>query len=160
MDTDFARFVIVRNTFREYVQSCSEFWKAFQRCTIAIKSSEHQRQVLQTHLRLQTLWLERQRLRFEYLLRGGTFGTGFWGELDNSAQRLDKEWSDDEETGLLAIDAAYRDLLAEIEDLVPKMNSAELDTPIKALQQNAQYREARELMADEVQRLNKLLSPT
>src|SRR6266446_7079590 len=78
MDTDFARFVIVRNTFREYMQSCSEFWKAFQRCTIAIKSSEHQRQVLQTHLRLQTLWLERQRLRFEYLLRGGTFGTGFW----------------------------------------------------------------------------------
>jgi hypothetical protein len=44
--------------------------------------------------------------------------------------------------------------LAEIEDLVPKMNGAELDTPIKALQQNAQYREARELMADEVQRLN------
>ncbi len=88
----------------------------------------------------------------------------FWnrvlGELDNIAQRLDKEWSDDEETGLLAIDAAYRDLLAEIEDLVPKMNGAELDTPIKALQQNAQYREARELMADEIQRLNKLLSPT
>jgi hypothetical protein len=101
MDTDFARFVIVRNTFREYMQSCSEFWKAFQRCTIAIKSSEHQRQVLQTHLRLQTLWLERQRLRFEYLLRARTFGTGFWGELDNIAQRLDKEWSDDEETGLL-----------------------------------------------------------
>jgi hypothetical protein len=42
----------------------------------------------------------------------------------------------------------------------PKMNGAELDIPIKALQQNAQYREARELMADEVQRLNKLLSPT
>jgi hypothetical protein len=160
MDTDFARYVIVRNTFREYMQSCSEFWKAFQRCTIAIKSSEHQRQVLQTHLRLQTLWLEQQRLRFEYLLRGGTFGTGFWGKLDNIAQRLDKEWSDDEETGLLAIDAAYRDLLVEIEDLVPKMNGAELDPPIKALQQNAQYREARELMADEVQRLNKLLSPT
>jgi hypothetical protein len=80
MDTDFARFVIVRNTFREYMQSCSEFWKAFQRCTIAIKSSEHQRQVLQTHLRLQTLWLEQRRLRFEYLLRGRTFGTGFWGE--------------------------------------------------------------------------------
>src|SRR5258705_12623047 len=66
MDTDFARFVIVRNTFREYMQSCSEFWKAFQRSTIAIKSSERQRQVLQTHLRLQTLWLEQQRLRFEY----------------------------------------------------------------------------------------------
>jgi hypothetical protein len=160
MDTEFARFVIVRNTFREYMQSCSGFWKAFQRCTIAIKSSERQRQVLQTHLRLQTLWLERQRLRFEYLLHGGTFETGFWGELDNITQRLDKEWSGDEESSLLAIDAAYRDLLVEIEDLVPKMNGAELDTPIKALQQNAQYREARELMADEVQRLNKLLSPT
>jgi signal transduction histidine kinase len=83
MDTEFARFVIVRDTFREYMQSCSEFWKAFQRRTIAIKFSERQRQVLQTHLRLQTLWLERQRLRFEYLLRGGTFETGFWGELDN-----------------------------------------------------------------------------
>ena len=88
MDTEFARFVIVRNTFREYMQSCSEFGKAFQRCTIAIKSSERQRQVLQTHLRLQTLWLEQQRLRFEYLLRGGTFGTGFWGKLDDIAQRL------------------------------------------------------------------------
>jgi hypothetical protein len=142
------------------VQSCSEFWKAFQRCTIAIKSSERQRQVLQTHLRLQTLWLEQQRLRFEYLLRGGTFETGFWGELSNITQRLDKEWSGDEEASLLAIDAAYRDLLVEIEDLVPQMNGTELDTPIKALQQNAQYREARELMADEVQRLNKLLSPT
>ena len=69
MDTEFGRFVIVRNTFREYMQSRSEFWEAFQRCTIAIKSSERQRQVLQTHLGLQTLWLERQRLRFEYLLR-------------------------------------------------------------------------------------------
>ena len=29
MDTEFARFVIVRNTFREYMQSCGEFWKAF-----------------------------------------------------------------------------------------------------------------------------------
>ena len=115
---------------------------------------------MQTHLRLQTLWLERQRLRFEYLLRGGTFETGFWGDLDNITQRLDKEWSGDEETSLLAIDAAYRDLSVEIEDLVPKMNGAELDTPIKALQQNAQYREARELVADEVQRLNKLMSPT
>jgi hypothetical protein len=47
------------------------------------------------------------------------------------------EWSGDEETSLIAIDAAYRDLLVEIEDLVPKMNGAELDTPIKALQQNA-----------------------
>ena len=80
--------------------------------------------------------------------------------MDNITQRLDKDWSGDEETSLLAIDAAYRDLLVEIEDLVPKMNGAEIDTPIKALQQNAQYREARELMADEVQRLNKLLSPT
>jgi hypothetical protein len=115
MGTNSAQFVIVRNTFREYMQSCSEFWKAFQRCTIAIKSSEHQRQVLQTHLRLQTLWLERQRLRFEYLLRGGTFGTGFWGELDSVAQRLDKEWTDDEETGLLAIDAAYRNLTPVIQ---------------------------------------------
>ncbi len=104
--------------------------------------------------------MERQRLRFEYLLRGGTFATGFWGELDNITQRLDKEWSGDEETSLRSIDAAYRDLLVEIEDLVPKMNGAELDAPIKALQQNAQYREARELIADEVQRLNKLLSPT
>jgi hypothetical protein len=86
--------------------------------------------------------------------------TGFWGKLENITQRLDKEWSGDEEASLLAIDAAYRDLLVEIEDLVPKMNGAELDTPIKALQQNARYREARELMADEVQRLNKLLSPT
>ena len=160
MDTESARFIIVRDTLREYMQACSEFWKAFQRCTIAIKCSERQRQVLQTHIRLQTLWLERQRLRFEYLLRGGTFETGFWGDLDNITQRLDKEWSGDEETSLLAIDAAYRDLSVEIEDLVPKMNGAELDTPIKALQQNAQYREARELMADEVQRLNKLLSPT
>ena len=104
--------------------------------------------------------MERQRLRFEYLLRVGTFETGFWGELDNITQRLDKEWSGDEETSLIAIDAVYRDLLVEIEDLVPRMNGAELDTPITALQQNAQYREARELMADEVQRLNKLLSPT
>ncbi|HEY2679060.1 MAG TPA: hypothetical protein VGI65_18985 [Steroidobacteraceae bacterium] len=159
MDTDSARFVIVRDTFREYMQSCSEFWKAFQRSTIAIKSSERQRQVLQTHLGLQTLWLERQRLRFEYLLRGGTFGTGFWGELNSISQRLDNEWTDDDETGLKAIDASYRDLLVEIEDLVPKMNGAELDAPIKALQQNAQYREARELIADEVQRLNKRLSP-
>src|SRR5260370_8686473 len=101
MDTDFARFVIVRNTFREYMQSCSEFWKAFQRCTIAIKSSEHQRQVLQTHLKMQTLWLERQRLRFEYLLRGGHFGTGIWGGLVNIAQRLRKDYSDDQQTCLL-----------------------------------------------------------
>jgi exonuclease VII small subunit/putative component of membrane protein insertase Oxa1/YidC/SpoIIIJ protein YidD len=160
MDTEFSRLVIVRNTFREYMQSCSEFWTAFQRCTIAIKCSERQRQALQTHLRLQTLWLARQRLRFEYLLRGRTFETGFWGELDNITQRLDKEWSDNEETDLLASEPTYRDLLVEIEDLVPKMNGAELDAPIKALQQNAQYREARELMADEVQRLNKLLSTT
>ena len=69
-------------------------------------------------------------MRFEYLLRGGTFETGFWGELDNITQRLDKQWSGDEETGLLAIDAAYRDLLVEIEDLVPKMNGAELDFSI------------------------------
>jgi hypothetical protein len=67
--------------------------RRFSDAQLSIESSERQRQVLQTHLRLQTLWLERQRLRFEYLLRGGTFETGFWGELDNITQRLDKEWS-------------------------------------------------------------------
>ena len=69
-------------------------------------------------------------MRFEYLLRGRTFETGFWGELDNITQRLDKKWSADEETSLLASEPTYRDLLVEIEDLVPKMNGAELDAPI------------------------------
>jgi hypothetical protein len=150
------RATIVRDAYREYLE-----W-AKSLLTLAEKWSSEEwpdrRRELQNVFGLQILYNQREALRFEYLLESTAPDIVTWKSLSRINERLTKDWSEAEETGLKENNSTYKDVLQGIVDLEGKTDSPALDQPFQALTRNANYRDARQTFAKKIQQLNEKLS--
>jgi hypothetical protein len=148
----------VRTAFREYLESQRQFIKAADTCSH--RGWPDCGAPLYNTWQCQRLYIRRQELRFEYLLRRGEFEIGTWNSLTKICNRLDENWSNIDERGALDNDSAYKDLavaIAETEQIRASMDKNLLDGPMRTMQQHAEYRAARQAIYEKVHELDKCL---
>jgi hypothetical protein len=108
----------------------------------------------------QQLLIHRQEIRFEYVFSLGDFDTGVWNSLSSITDRLDKNWSDIDESSAISNNSAYKNLttqLSEAEKSRASMDKDLLDGPLRTVQQHAEYRSARQAIYEKVHELDKRL---
>jgi hypothetical protein len=89
---------IVRDIYRKYLKSSRNFMQlAEQR---AIEVSPDQKPHLLNCFRLQHLWAEQRSIRFQHLLKSKSCDCALFKSLDEISQRLDKDWSAEEDSVL------------------------------------------------------------
>jgi len=138
--------VVVREAFRQYLESSREFILAAE--GFALKGWPDRKVALHNTFRLQLLFHDREALRFDHLTVGLGPEDVLWKSLSsmsNIFQRIDALWNDVEEDALKMANAAYADKLAEIKEIQVSMDSAALDGPLLALQRDPEYHSAREV---------------
>jgi hypothetical protein len=148
----------VRSAFREYLESQREFINVADTCSH--RGWPDRGAVLYNTWQCQRLYIRRQELRFEHLLPRGEFEIGVWNSLSTVCDRLDKNWSDVDERGALENDSVYRDLataIVEAEQTRVSMGKDLLDGPMRAMQQHAEYRVARQAIYEKVHELDRRL---
>lgn len=107
------RATIVREVFREYMESCRENTKlAEQR---ALGASPDHIAILLNCFRLQHLLRERLTIRFEYLLTTKSLSCAPFNSLDDIQKRLDQGWTEAEEVAIKEGNSHYCDISREIE---------------------------------------------
>jgi len=107
--------VVVREAFRQYLESSREFILAAE--GFALKGWPDRKVALHNTFRLQLLFHDREALRFDHLTVGLGPEDVLWKSLSsmsNIFQRIDALWNDVEEDALKMANAAYADKLAEI----------------------------------------------
>ncbi len=100
-------------------------------------------------------------MRFERLLALGEFETGSWNSLGIVTDRLYKTWTDSDESSALTSDPVYQDLTTEIaqaEKARASMDQELLEGPLRTIQNRAEYRVAREAIAEKVRELDQWLA--
>jgi hypothetical protein len=106
--------VVVREAFRQYLESSREFLLAAE--GFALKGWPDRKVALHNTFRLQQLFHDREALRFDHLTVGLGPEDVLWKSLSsmsNIFQRIDALWNDVEEDALKMANAAYADILAE-----------------------------------------------
>jgi hypothetical protein len=150
-----SRATVVQDVFRRYLECTREFWKVAQRS--ALKGSPAWKLPLQKAFRLQHVLIDRQALRFGYLLAGNTFDFAGLKSLNDITERLDQRWSEVEEVGLIGSNSFYRDVIQEIKDIQSSWDAKALAEPLQELQKDLKYCDARRALADKVQELDEHL---
>jgi hypothetical protein len=146
------RTTVVHVVFRKYLKSTREFWKTAQQC--ADKGSPDRKRVLQRAIRLQLNLIDCQAMRFAHLLAQDTCDWTSLGSISSLNERLDQGWGKDEEADLIEGNSLYKDLVREIDDIKSDWDSETLAESIQELEKNVKYRDARQVVADRVQKLN------
>src|SRR6266446_77793 len=89
------RATIVREVFREYMESCDENMKITEQR--ALEASPDQEPILLNCFRLQRLLRERTTIRFEYLVSTTSLNCALFKSLDDIQKRVDQQWTEAEE---------------------------------------------------------------
>jgi hypothetical protein len=146
------RTTVVHAVFRKYLKSTREFWKVAQQC--ADKGSPDRKHALQKAIKLQLNLIECQAMRFAYLIAQDTCDWTSLGSISSLNERLDQGWGKNEESDLLEANSLYKDVVREIDDIKSDLDSNALAESIQELEKNVKYRDARQVVADRVQKLN------
>jgi len=143
---------LVDDVFRKYLKSTRGFWRVAQRR--AVKQAPNARPLLLKAFRLQLVLIDHQAMRFGYLLEGDTPDWRAFKTLNSITDRLNKGWSEVEETSLLSRNSFYREIVEEMKTLQSELDSKALGAPLRELQSDANYLDARRSLAERVQVLD------
>ena len=135
-----SRAALVRDTYREYMDSTRENSKITEQRALAV-SPDHKTALLNC-FRLQDLLRERATLRFEFLIKTQSFNCAPYKSLDAISERLDTGWTEAEEGAIKESNAHYKDVSREIADIRSKWDPDSLTAPLRALTQDSQYKAA------------------
>jgi hypothetical protein len=142
------RATIVREVFREYMESCRENTKlAEQR---ALGASPDHIPILLNCFRLQHLLGERLTIRFEYLLTTKSLDCAPFNSLDDVQKRLDQGWTEAEEVAIKEDNSHYCDISREIEAIQFKWLPDSLTAPLRELMRDDIYRKDSVAHADRI----------
>jgi hypothetical protein len=141
------RPAVIRDIFRKSVRSYETFLdRAEQRANVVVP--EEYRLAWRNAFGLQRSLKKRQLLRFEALVRRDRDAQTGWTQLDDIAERLDTGWSEAEERDLLRTSRRYADVARSIEYYRGEFKPEMLQTHRQTLEQDSQYLEARNGLAD------------
>lgn len=150
---------VIRRAMSEYLLAQREFTRVAEACSN--KGWPDRRALLYYTWHCQTLYIRQQEMRFERLLALGEFETGSWNSLGIVTDRLYKTWTDSDESSALTSDPVYQDLTTEIaqaEKARASMDQELLEGPLRTIQNQAEYRVAREVIAEKVRGLDQWLA--
>ncbi len=150
---------VIQGAMSEYLLAQREFARVAEACSN--KGWPDRRALLYYTWHCQTLYIRRQEMRFERLLALGEFETGDWNSLGIITDRLYKTWTDSDEASALASDPVYQELTTEIaraEKARASMDQELLEGPLRTVQNQTEYRVAREAIADKVHELDQWLA--
>jgi hypothetical protein len=150
------RHGLVRDTYRKNMKRFREFTVFCEQRATEI--SPNQKPLLLNCFKLWDLLMVQREIRFEYLLKSKSLDCSTFKSLDEIDERLDKGWDVTEEVNLKKSNAHYTSICQEIADIKSKWDSDSLTAPLRALEQDPQYRAAREENADRIQELQRRLS--
>jgi hypothetical protein len=151
-----SRHALVRDTYRKNMKRFREFTVFCQQRAIEI--SPDQKPLMLNCFGLWDLLMDQRAIRFEYLLKAQSLDCAIFKSLDEIDERLDKDWDVTEEGILKKSNAHYCAIGQEIADVKSKWDSDSLTAPIRALEQDPQYRAARDANADRIQELQRRIS--
>jgi hypothetical protein len=151
-----SRHALVRDTYRNNMKRFCEFTVFCEQRAIEI--SPDQKPLLLNCFKLWDLLSDQREIRFEYLLESKSLDCSTFKSLDEIDERLDKDWDVTEEGTLKKSNAHYTGISQEIADIKSKWDSDSLTAPLKALEQDPQYRAAREANADRIQELKRRIA--
>jgi hypothetical protein len=149
---------VIRGAMSEYLESQRQFMRTAETCSH--RGWPDRGAILYYTWKCQQLYVHRQELRFEHVFSRGEFETGVWSSLSNITDRLDKNWSDIDESGVLSNNPAYKDLTTEISEAEYSRGSMDKDVregPIQTLQQHSEYRAARQAIYEKVREFDRRL---
>jgi hypothetical protein len=149
---------VIRSAMVEYWESQRKFIRSAETCSW--RGWPDRGASLYYTWKLQELFVRRQEMRFEHILARGGFDTGAWNSLSSITDRLDSNWSDVDERGVLTNIHAYNDLtseIAEAEKSRASMDKGLLDGPLRTTQERAEYRAARQAIYEKVHELDNRL---
>jgi hypothetical protein len=150
------RATIVREIFREYMESCCENTKIMEQR--ALESSPGYEPIILICFRLQHLLSERLTIRFEYLVSTDSLDCARFKSLDDVQKRLDQEWTEAEEAAVKAGDARYSDISREIEAIQFKWVPDSLTVPLQKLMQDDIYRAESLAHAEKIREFQKRMA--
>jgi hypothetical protein len=104
-------------------------------------------------LSLQRLLLEQRKWCFEYLFARNEFKGTVLESIDRISERLEKDWSEAEETALHDAVEPYRDISQKIADISASWKPHTMDDASPTLEADEQYRKARLALAARTQDL-------
>jgi len=119
----------VRDTFREYLTSCRGHTKTIAQRALAV-SSPGQEPLLRNCFRFQSLLIERQSMRFNFLLKSKAIDCALFESLDDIGARLDKDWMEAEEGAIRERNPHYGDVSGEIEAIKSHWDADALTAPL------------------------------
>jgi hypothetical protein len=147
---------IVREAFRDYMESCREHTKTIEQR--ALQVSPDQSSVLRNCFRLQHLLMERLTIRFEHLITTNTLDHSQLKSLDDIQKRLDEGWTEAEERAMKGYNAHYCNIAAEVEAIQSKWTPDSLTLPLRELMKDDMYRKQSTAHADSIRELQKRMA--
>jgi hypothetical protein len=153
-----SRHALVRDTYRKNMKRFREFTVFCQQRAIEI--SPDQKPLMLNCFKLWDLLMDQRAIRFEYLLKAQSLDCAIFKSLDEIEERLDKDWGAAEESILKKSNAQYASICQEIADIKSKWGADSLTAPLKALEQDPQYRAARQADADRTREFQRRIAPS
>jgi len=147
---------VVRDVFRQYLESKRAFLTVAERCTI--KGWPDYKAAILDSYRLQFLFNERESLRFECLIETDDFCTGSWASVSSISRRLDRHWTDREERELVRRVRHYKEVVDEIAALQKKLVAGAIHEPLEAARRDPEYGTALLAIQEELRTLDARLA--
>jgi hypothetical protein len=144
--------------FREYARIYTEFLDLAERRAVALATTRTAVEAWKTTFALQRALKKRQVSRVEYLLRDDKPDYRSWKDLNDVTERVDGRWHETEEATLLATSRDYTSLSKLIGDLQSRFDSNTLFENRSMVEQDPQYRKARERLSAKSREMSELFN--
>jgi hypothetical protein len=145
------RSTSLERLFREYLESSRQFWRTARQRGMKLQEAHGS---IKSAFRLQEFLIDRQALRFGHLVSVGAIERRGLRSLNSITERLDQGWSDADESALLESNSVYRAVSQEIKDIQSTLDTAVLTEPLRQLQRDRKYLQARQVMSERVRELD------
>lgn len=131
------RLLAIKEIFRRYAESKETFLKIAEMCSI--KGWPDRKSYLRTLFRLQELYSTQEGMRFAYLADRHAMQVQCYDSLGSIVNRLQQDWSEEEETSLSDARPDYVVISKEIEINRGLLKSSEVDEPLSAVKRDPEY---------------------
>lgn len=133
---------LIQQIFRKSKDANREFMRRAHLCSL--KGWPDRKRELEVAFELQLLLLSQREMRFGHLLKTGVIQHERVLSLLEVSERLGGGWGDMEEMALAESDPEYRKLNRAIGEHRRALNADAIDGPLRDLQRDPEYRQARQ----------------
>ncbi len=132
----------IRDIFCDYLKAMREFLEVFERCIV--RGWPDRKDAISVTTRIAYLNCDVQRWRLDYLCEQGLLELKAHQSLSAIFDRLNKQWTDDEEAALKAKHVPYRGAVTNRDVERAQLDPEALEGPFGDIERDQEYLTARE----------------